>query len=177
MGDLAAAGTAEIIKAAAISPLGLAALLALIGVFVVIKLIDSKDAPHLRMGAILSLLGFCGLLMGAAVYRAEVTESAEDDTPGVSNPQPPPGPRPFPPGPLTKGVVGDSLLRLSRPELPLSCGGHWTIWVPRGRRAADPCPDEYASGAELRVQTRVSGFPPQIESRREVQCWRGGGGR
>lgn len=67
MGDLAAAGTAEIIKAAASSPLGLAALLALIGVFVVTKLVDPKDAPHFRMWAILLLLGFCGLLMGAAV--------------------------------------------------------------------------------------------------------------
>lgn len=172
MGDLAAAGTAEIIKAAAISPLGLAALLALIGVFVVTKLVDSKDAPHLRMGAILSLLGFCGLLMGAALYRAEVTVPAEDDTPVVSTPQPQPGPRPLP-EPLTKGVLGDSLRGVVRPDVPVSCGPEWTSWVPRGRRAADPCPAGCASGAELRVQTRVSGFPPEVQTRRELQCWRG----
>ncbi len=68
MENFASSAWSEIIAKAAVSPLGIAALVLLIVGFVVVALINPTDKPLFRFAALLILMVFCSGLMGAAIY-------------------------------------------------------------------------------------------------------------
>jgi len=178
---------AEIISKAAISPLGIAALVSLIVGFVVLALVPRSDKPAVRVAVLVLLMVFCGGLMGAAVYGARpiapsVAVAAGATTAGAS------GTRSAP----TTQASGQSTLPTPTPEAPTTasatpqvqpppppavatrtdCGAYWTGWIEVGNAVGSPCPQGCSRGAELGQSYRAVGFPPRPQTQHKFQCWR-----
>lgn len=161
------AAWAEIIRAAAVSPLGIAALALLIMAFGVYRLIDPKDKPWVRLSAIVTLMVTCFGLMGAAVYSAnptvpsrEVAEGSKSEEPSAPRPKPPPGVTP-------PGVTPPPAVNLTRKD----CGTFWSGWIEVGGGVGSPCPANCTRGEELGQAYRVVGFPPRPQTKHKFQCW------
>lgn len=112
-GQFASSAWAEIIAKAAVSPLGISALVVLVVGFVVLRRSDSIGA---RLTVILALLIFCNGLVTAAFYTVSptVTRPAEQG----------PAQSPSPPQPLAK----------------VNCGASWSGWIGVGGAFGNPCP-------------------------------------
>ncbi len=158
---------AEIIRAAAVSPLGIAALALLIMAFAVYRLIDPKDKPWVRLSAIVTLMVSCFGLMGAAIYTANPTTPSREVVEGSKSEEPPKKRPGIPPGVTPPAVTPPPSVNLARKD----CGTSWSGWIEVGGGVGNPCPDGCARGEELGQTYRVVGFPPRPQTKHKFQCW------
>jgi hypothetical protein len=163
-GQYASNAWAEIIAKAAVSPLGISALVILVVGFVVLSLIRRDDKIAARLTIVVLLLVFCGGLLTAAFYnvRPAVTR------PEASNGKPPatsatalPAPPAVAPSPPPKTAS-------SRAD----CGTAWSGWIEIGGAVGNPCPSGCSRGDELGQSYRAVGFPPRPQTQHKFQCWR-----
>lgn len=194
MNGYASSTWTELVKAAAASPLGIVALVALILGFVGLVWFRHTDSPMVRLIAFGMLILTCGGLAGAAVYRVEPTivnpdavepvRNAGDDE-GDEDPRIP-GARPakwkFPTDQVVRDEIRIASTRAAsdpvrdpadteqpRPDSPM-CGPAKTVWMASGSRPGDPCPARCVAAGEISRTLRVTGFPPKPQVRYEFQC-------
>ena len=153
-GEYATSAWSEIIAQAAVSPLGISALVILVVGFVILTLIRRGDSVATRMTSIVLLLLFCSGLVGTAFYMVQPTTTR----PQVS-----------PPVPSTPGAVPQAA-----PAMPdrTDCGTAWSGWITAGGAVGNPCPNGCSRGDELGQSYRAVGFPPRIQTQHKFQCWR-----
>jgi len=115
---------AEIISKAAVSPMGIAALVSLIVGLVILVLISPKDKPIIRLTALFLLMLFCSGLFIGAIYIVRpvllspiVSKGAADPIPTTPKPTTQPVPAPVP-APVAPASVART-----------DCGAHWTGWI------------------------------------------------
>jgi hypothetical protein len=155
---------AEIIAKAAVSPLGISALVILVVGFVVLALIRRQDKIAARLTIVVLLLVFCGGLVTAAFYtvRPAVTQpQASKSTPTVTGATAPPAPPTVAPSPPSRTAA-------SR----MDCGSAWSGWIEIGGAVGNPCPSGCSRGDELGQSYRAVGFPPRPQTKHKFQCWR-----
>jgi hypothetical protein len=160
----------EIIGKAAVSPLGIIALIILVAGFVVITLFGPKDRAEIRLLAVFILLLFSSGLAFAAIYNVQPTalppaeiKGAEIEKPSQQPPQPsepPPQAKTAPPAPA-----------VAKASTRKDCGTAWTGWVDVGGSVGNPCPSACTRGAELGQSLRAVGFPPRPQVKHKFQCW------
>ena len=176
MEGLASNAWAEIIGKAAVSPLGITALVVLVAGSVVIALIKPKDEAHIRLWAIITLLVFCGALVGAALYTAQPTalppaaaKGAQTEGPSQQPSLPSTDAKGAKPAPPTSAAPPPPV---THAPARVDCGTAWTGWVDVGGAVGSPCPTGCSRGAELGQSFRAVGFPPRPQVKHKFQCWR-----
>ena len=175
---------AEIIGKAAVSPLGITALVVLVAGTVVVTLIKRTDKPHVRLGAIGILFTFCGVLASVSLYTAEPTalppvaaQEAKTEGPSQQPPLPSSGskgvesPQPTPTTPAAPPPLAKAPPPLAKAPARVDCGTAWTGWIDAGRAVGNPCPKGCPRGAELGQSFRAVGFPPRPQIKHKFQCW------
>ncbi len=188
MGDETWQAFSQIIKAAAVSSLGLAALVVLVISFVGLKLFGPRDRPGVRVLVFLVLVSVSVSVFAAGVYGAQPTLPGRDETkaaslPSAVRPQPPaPAPPTAPPArPEGPRRPSPSAAMAARPHALIpetasasraDCGKATTAWIPTGGAVGNPCPAGCTQGAELTRVYRVVGFPPRPQGKYEFKCWR-----
>jgi hypothetical protein len=95
-GQYAPSSWGEIISQAAVSPLGITALVILVVGFVMLALVRRDDKVGARVTTILLLLLFCGGLVFAAFYNVQPAPHPENTAAARPNPIAPPPPDPVP---------------------------------------------------------------------------------
>jgi hypothetical protein len=160
LGQFASNAWAEIIGKAAVSPLGIFALMILVIGFVILALVRSKDKVSTRLTVIALLLLFCAALSLAALYSVEPTTATPP--PVVQAPA-----QTSPSLPQAQGAPAET--RPSRQD----CGTAWSDWIEVGGAVGNPCPAGCARGDELGQSYRAVGFPPRPQTKHKFQCWRG----
>jgi len=164
----------EIIAKAAVSPLGIAALVVLIVGFVVIALVKPADKPQTRLTVIVLLMLFCAGLIGAAIYSAQPTAlpaSGANETHDVV----PGSPSSTSPNRAPTVPASSSAQSLPTPATVVTrtdCGTAWSDWIEMGGGVGSPCPSSCSRGDELGQSYRVVGFPPRPQTKHKFQCWR-----
>jgi uncharacterized protein DUF5360 len=160
-GEYAPSAWSEIIAQAAVSPLGISALVILVAGFVVLALFRKDDKVGTRLTIIVLLLLFCGGLVAAAFYNVQptVTRPQNSFPPAEPAPTPPAAPPVTPPSP---------------PAAParVDCGTAWSGWIDVGGAVGNPCPSGCSRGEELGQSYRAVGFPPRPQTQHKFQCWR-----
>jgi len=187
---------AEVLKAAAASPYGLAALVMLLVSVAALKLFSSKDRPGVRLVVFLVLVGISVSVFAAALYSVEPTVPSTDTLP----PKPParpdlpvlapklsdvpahPAMKPSPieeaPGkkagkfPAAPAIEQPAPPPVSHSPRAEDCGRAPTNWARVGGEVPNPCPAQCVRAAEVTRTYRVVGFPPHPEIRYEFQCLR-----
>jgi hypothetical protein len=174
MGNYAPNAWSEIIAKAALSPLGIAALVLLIVGFVVISLVRPVDKPQMRVAVIVLLMLFCGGLLGAAIYSAQPTALPTSGTadrheavPGSSSSASPTRPPAAPPTAPTQSSPTPATAATRT-----DCGAAWSDWIEIGGGVGNPCPSNCSRGDELGQSYRAVGFPPRPQTKHKFQCWR-----
>jgi hypothetical protein len=126
-GQYASNAWAEIIAKAAVSPLGVSALVVLVVGFVVLALIRREDKIGARLTIVVLLLVFCGGLLTAAFYNVRPAVTQPDASPATSATAlpAPPAVAPSPP-PRTASSRAD-------------CGTAWSGWIEVGGAVGNPC--------------------------------------
>ncbi len=174
---------AEIIKAAAVSPLGIVALCCLLFAFIALKFFQNVN-QWLRLFVFLLLFGgFVGVFLISTYSVTPIVESPQtaqqidvDSVPKQSstlesNRE------------MTKILKQDSLPPTQVPSTPpksnmrtevrkVDCGSHWTGWIEVGGGVGSPCPEGCYRGDELGQSYRSVGFPPRVQTKHKFQCWR-----
>ena len=140
----------EIIAQAAVSPLGITALVILVVGFVMLALVRRDDKVGARLSIIILLLLFCGGLVTAAFYNVQPTITHPERT-GAALPTP-----------TVPTPSGSSPAAPSAPTAParVDCGSAWSGWIDVGGAVGNPCPSECSRGDELGQSYRAVGFPP-----------------
>ncbi|EJG0043546.1 hypothetical protein [Vibrio parahaemolyticus] len=150
----------EIIKEAAVSPLGVISLCCLLFAFLAIKFFHDVN-QYIRLFVFLVLFGgFCGLFLLSTYNVQPVIETASAETNSIELPSVEPEPTPDP-APVTRTVTER-----------VDCGEHWTGWKEVGAGIGSPCPSGCYRGAELGQSYRSVGFPPRPQVKKKFQCWR-----
>ena len=185
METFAPSAWAEIIAKAAVSPLGIAALVSLIVGFVALALFQRSDKAVTRLGVIALLMLFCGGLMGAAVYGVRPVAPSPQVAQGAPGT---PATAPAAPSSASAAASGAASQALPTAAGPVpaitaavttppavaraDCGSHWTGWKEVGGAVGSPCPDGCGRGDELGQSYRIVGFPPRPQTQHKFQCWR-----
>jgi hypothetical protein len=191
MENYAPSAWAEIISKAAISPLGVAALVSLIVGFVVLALFFRSDKAEVRLGAVALLMVFCAVLMFAAIYSARPVAPSATIAAGAASaaarasssvlPSPPPAstaaatvatPSTSPASSAAGTTRNDPPVVVVAPAPRTDCGARWSGWIEVGGAVGNPCPPGCSRGAELGQSYRVVGFPPRPQTQHNFQCWR-----
>lgn len=167
-GEYASSAWAQIIASAAISPLGVSALVILVVGFVILALIRRNDAGAMRLGAIVLLLICCGGLVLVASYNVKPTIVPPE--PSVILAQPPVVAQSPPPAPSTPPAAVTA--PASPPPARIDCGTAWSGWIEVGGAVGNPCPSGCSRGEELGQSYRAVGFPPRPQTQHKFQCWR-----
>lgn len=159
-GEYAPSAWGEIIAQAAVSPLGISALVILVVGFVILALVGRRDTVRTRLASIVLLLVFCGGLVAAAFYNVQptVTRPQNSQPSAPTAPSAPASPPATPPAPTASARV--------------DCGSAWSGWIDVGGAVGNPCPGGCARGDELGQSYRVVGFPPRPQTQHKFQCWR-----
>ena len=171
-----------IIEAAMKDPLGIIALVVLVGGGVVFGIFRSDDS-RTKLWAVAIMFVFFTVFVGVAIYKVEPTEkrSPADETGKTVRLE------------LASLLIPDALVPGSSLKLasfvrsnstetagtrtPLklvqtsNCGTAWTKWIAPGHDVENPCPPECNRGNELARSFRVIGFPPKAQVRYKFQCW------
>ncbi len=171
---------AEIIKAAAVSPLGIVALCCLLFAFLAIKFFPNTNQWIRLFVFILLFSGFIGSFF-VSIYgvqpamASKLTLSSAEDV-ALEPPQT------VATHPESNEIKVDDELTLkqvdSEPSIAqtevrrVDCGGHWSNWRDAGQGSNNPCPSGCYRGAELGQSYRVVGFPPRPQIKNKFQCWR-----
>lgn len=168
MEKFASSAWADIIAKAAVSPLGIAALVVLIVGFVVLRLISPDDKPHFRLITIVILMFFCGGLMIASIYSVRPTVlppavAAGSQIEGPSQ-QPPKEQSQLDTSPVPAMTA---TVRTTR----IHCGTAWSRWVDVGSAIENPCPSGCSRGGGM-GQYRVVGTPLRTQVRYQFLCLR-----
>lgn len=175
----------EIIAKAAVSPLGIAALVSLIvGLVVLLLFHPDKDRSEVRLGAVALLMFFCGGLMFGAIYSSKPVAPSQKVAQGAANNEPSASQVPSssntasPAQPAVVPAVPDSTAPMpSSITAPAAvaradCGAYWTGWIEVGNAVGSPCPEGCSRGDELGQSYRVVGLPPRLQTQHKFQCWR-----
>jgi disulfide bond formation protein DsbB len=128
MENYASSAWSEIIAKAAVSPLGIAALVVLVVGVVVVTLIRPTDKPRFRLSVVIILMVFCGALMGASIYGARPTSLPAAAAAGAQTEGPSQQP------PVSATVAAPGATATSSPPNGIAvahtdCGTAWTGWV------------------------------------------------
>jgi hypothetical protein len=166
MENYAPSAWAEIIAKAAVSDLGIAALVSLIVGFVVLALFPRHDKPSVRITIVVLLMLFCGTLFGVAAYKARPVVASETVASGA--PSPSTKSQTAVPVPATAPVPAP----VPQPPPRTDCGAHWSGWIEVGGAVGSPCPTGCSRGDELGQSYRLVGFPPRPQTQHKFQCWR-----
>lgn len=179
MNGLASDAWTEIIGAAAVSPLGVTALVVLVGGTVVVMLVKPSDKAYVRLSAIAALLVSSSALAGFSLYTAQPTSvapgaGAAESEGGPSARAPARADRPAAAAPPVAAMEPRRRERTattarSAPEAP-DCGKVWTGWTDTDAALRVPCPDGCVGGAELERSFKLVGFPPRPQVNRRFQC-------
>jgi hypothetical protein len=163
----------EIISKAAVSPLGIIALVVLVTGFVVMTLVPRRSSTGARVLVVVLLLLFFGGLVVAAIYTVRPTtlpaaaaKGAEGEGPAH---QPPVAPKPQEPPSAPPAAPQPPV---AQAPTRTDCGTAWTGWVNAGGGVGNPCPAGCERGAELGQSYRAVGFPPRPQAKHKFQCWR-----
>ena len=149
----------EIIAQAAVSPLGISALVILVVGFVVLALVRRSDTVLVRLTSIVLLLVFCSGLIGTAFYEVQpsvIRPEAATPSGQLSAPASPQRPASASPTASTR----------------VDCGTAWSGWTDVGGAVGNPCPSGCSRGSELGQSYRAVGFPPRPQTQHKFQCWR-----
>lgn len=166
---------AEIIGKAAVSHLGISALIILVLGSVIIALVKPTDSSRFRFAAITMLFLFCSSLLTAAFYTATPTTLPSPDTTNVQSEKPstqPPEPtRPRAPVVTSMESISFELGDIVTVE-KIDCGTAWTGWIEANDDAENPCPGSCTQGNELGLSYRAVGLLPQLQIKYKFQCWK-----
>lgn len=141
---------AEIVAQAAVSPLGISALVILVVGFVILALVRPGDSVFMRLTSIVLLLIFCGALTIVAFYHVQPTTA--------------------PPEHAQSGAQSPASVPITSAKV--DCGIVWSGWINVGGAVGNPCPSECFRGDELGQSYRIVGFPPRPQVQHKFQCWR-----
>jgi hypothetical protein len=158
-GDYAPSAWSEIIAQAAVSPLGISALVILVVGFTILALVRRGDTVATRLTSIILLLIFCAGLVAVAFYKVQPSVTRPETSPSyqtvpTSPALPPTSPPPAPPA-----------------STRLDCGTAWSAWIDVGGAVGNPCPSGCSRGDELGQSYRVVGLPPRPQTQHKFQCW------
>lgn len=165
----------QIIASAAVSPLGIAALIVLIVGFVILTLFRHEDRPQARFLVIGLLMLFCVALFAGSIYSVRPVAASAVVARGAGEPSPPGENASVPSAANSTShsasvrTEADENQRLVAPRA--DCGSSWTGWVNPGAGVGDPCPQSCSRGDELGQSYRLVGFPPRPQTKHKFQCW------
>jgi len=175
MNSIPNSGWPEIIGAAAVSPLGILALIVLVVGLIATLLFSTKDKPSVRVTVLALIVVAFSALGGFALYQVQPSRlsSKPKDTPSSTAPD---GNATTPKPPLSTTQPAQTVAPLPsvrpQPAARVDCGQHWSGWIEVGGAVGNPCPEGCSRGDELGQSYRVVGFPPRPQTQHKFQCWR-----